>query len=172
MIKTIMADEKNFYVLANKKCGRVGLYLFAIDINNPENITYILNRPNKMEVSDCALQQTEIKGRDHIVLSFKQNGVSTYNVMVLNKATRQLCFWHESCQLWEGKAQGILLNNNEFLVLSRDGMHVLALGTNDKRAIYDDNNDLRMLHSLGSCEHLKIRDSNLLLFACQQQHNR
>ena len=56
MIRTIMADEKSFYVLANKKCGRVGLYLFAIDINNPENITYILNRPNKMEVSDCSLQ--------------------------------------------------------------------------------------------------------------------
>lgn len=163
-----MADEKSFYVLANKKNGRVGMYLFAIDINNPLNVRYLLNDANKMEMSDCAMHMTQIDERDHIVLSFKQNGVNTYNVLVIDKKSSHFRFWHESFQLWESAAQGILLDNSEFLILTHEGMHVLALGKNPKRAVRDEGNDLKMLHSLGSCEHLKISESNFLLFACQR----
>jgi len=67
---------------------------------------------------------------------------------------------------------GFLLNTNDFIILSKDGINVLALGEKPSRIITDDKGAPRMIHSLGSCNYLKIDPSNHLLFACQYYDNR
>ena len=61
---------------------------------------------------------------------------------------------------------GFLLNTNDFIVLSKDGINCLSLGDKPARVITDDKGMLRRIHSLGSCNYLKIDASNHLLFSC------
>jgi len=48
-------------------------------------------------------------------------------------------------------------------------MYVLSLGTAEKRAIVDNNGIDRMLHSLESCNYLKVDPNNHLVFECAKQ---
>lgn len=51
-------------------------------------------------------------------------------------------------------------------------MNILALGSNDKRALVDNKGQNRMIHSLESCNYLKVDKSNYLLFACAKYEDR
>ena len=53
------------------------------------------------------------------------------------------------------------------MILSKDGVNVISIGENDKRVIKDSKGNKRVLHSLGSCNYLKIEKTNHLYFACQ-----
>jgi hypothetical protein len=53
------------------------------------------------------------------------------------------------------------------LILSKDGINVLALGEKKGRVIQDKEGFERYIHSLGSLNYIKIEPSNHLLFACQ-----
>jgi hypothetical protein len=58
------------------------------------------------------------------------------------------------------------------MILSKDGINVLSLGEKKARVINDNTGMKRMIHSLGSCNYLKIEPSNHLLFACQFYEDR
>lgn len=68
--------------------------------------------------------------------------------------------------------KGFLLNTNDFLILSKDGINVLALGEKDGRCIKDKDGLPRFIHSLGSINYIKIEPTNHLLFACQFYEDR
>jgi hypothetical protein len=51
------------------------------------------------------------------------------------------------------------------MMLSKDGMSLLALGYKEERVVKDKDGQRRMIHSLGSCNYLKIEKTNHLLFA-------
>jgi len=102
-----------------------------------------------------------------IVVSYKCIGINTFNVFVIDLKTKLIKYWHEGYQLWESPVKGFLLNTNDFLILSKDGINVLALGEKPSRAIKDAEGFERMIHSLGKCNYLKIEPTNHLLFACQ-----
>jgi hypothetical protein len=53
--------------------------------------------------------------------------VNTYNIFVLDLYTKKLDFWHESYALFETELTGFLLDNDDFLTLTKDGMHVISL---------------------------------------------
>jgi hypothetical protein len=36
MVESVLADDKSFYVLANKREGNLGYYLLKINIENPQ----------------------------------------------------------------------------------------------------------------------------------------
>ena len=101
-----------------------------------------------------------------LVLSYKAVGINTFNVFVFDLKTHLIKYWHEGYQLWESPVTGFLLTSNDFLILSKDGINILALGEKDPRVIKDSENLNRMIHSLGRCNYLKIEGSNHLLFAC------
>ena len=67
--------------------------------------------------------------------------------------------------MWESPAKGFLLSTNDFMILSKDGMNLLALGYKESRVVKDKDGQRRMIHSLGSCNYLKIESTNHLLFA-------
>jgi hypothetical protein len=56
--------------------------------------------------------------------------------------------------------------------LNKDGINLLALSDKKSKVVKDYQGFNRMIHSLGSCNYLKIEPNNHLLFACQFYENR
>lgn len=57
---------------------------------------------------------------------------------------------------------------NDYLVISKDGINLLSLGYKKEAKIVRDKENLkRKIHSLGSVDYLKNEDDNHILFACQ-----
>lgn len=66
---------------------------------------------------------------DAIVVSYKMIGFNTFNVFCFDLSETYLIkYWYEGYQLWESPIRGFLLANNEFLMLSKDGILLVALG--------------------------------------------
>ena len=65
-----------------------------------------------------------------------------------------------------------MLNSNDFLILSEDGINVLALGEMEGRVIRDQEGFDKFLHSLGSINYIKMEETNYLLLACQFYNDR
>ena len=105
---------------------------------------------------------------DSLIVSYKMTGFNTYNVFVIDLSQESclLKYWHESYALWESPIRGFLLSNNDFLVISKDGIQLLALGNQEKKVLRDMDGQKRMIHSLGSVDYLKIEKRNHILFAC------
>ena len=64
---------------------------------------------------------------DSIIVSYKMIGYNTYNIFVidLKMAESKECllkYWHESYALWESPVRGFLLSNNDYLMISKDGI--------------------------------------------------
>lgn len=178
-----MGDESYFYILANKKDGKLGFYLLRFDLNNPdEKVSFLICWNNKLDIADCDMNlmteslSTEINGEkvDYInrqmVVSYKMIGINTYNVFVfdlLDSEMNLIKYWHESYQLWESQVKGFLLSTNDFLILSKDGLNLISLGeTTKKKMIEDSERQKRLIHPLGSLNYLKIEPTNHILFAC------
>ena len=103
----------------------------------------------------------------YVVLSFKTSGINTFNVIVIDIETSRIRFWHESYQLWESKVCGFLLASYDFLIISsKGGVNLLSLGEKPNRLVKDDEGNFRDLHSLGSCNYLRVSDSNHVFFSC------
>lgn len=68
--------------------------------------------------------------------------------------------------------KGFLLNTNDFMILNKTGINIIAIGEKPSRVIKDNEGYDRKIHSLGSCNYLKIEPSNHLLFACQFYNKR
>lgn len=114
----------------------------------------------------------KLRKATNIVVSYKSIGINTFNVFVINLEDKLIKYWHEGYQLWESPVKGFLLNSNDFLILSKDGINVLALGEKEGRVIKDQEGFDRFLHSLGSINYIKIEETNHLLFACQFYNDR
>ena len=54
-IANIMADDKNFYVFANKKDNKLGYYLFRINLEAPTKAEYLIKWMDKLNIEDCDL---------------------------------------------------------------------------------------------------------------------
>lgn len=131
---------------------------------------------NKLDIGNCDLHlmPEDIKDSNdnvigqtmNIVVSYKSIGINTFNVFVINLEDKLIKYWHEGYQLWESPVKGFLLNSNDFLILSKDGINVLALGEKKGRVIKDQEGFDRYIHSLGSVNYIKIEKTNHLLFAC------
>ena len=62
--------------------------------------------------------------------------------------------------------------NQDFVIVNRDGINVIALGDLEKSHIKDAEGNSRMIHSLMSMNYLKVNPSNFLLFACAKADQR
>ena len=59
--------------------------------------------------------------------------VTVIDISDINK-DHSTIFRHESFQLWESDAMGLLISSNkDFIILNRDGLSVMPLGKEDKR---------------------------------------
>jgi hypothetical protein len=129
--------------LANKRHNFVGYYLLMIEIDNPEKeATYLINWTNKTTIRQVDLNFLEDWNdanelQKYLVVSYKAGGCNTFNVFVFDVETKLVRFWHESFQLYESPVKGFLLPTKDFLILSKDGVHVINLGGKGARAVRD-----------------------------------
>ena len=111
-----------------------------------------------------------------LIVSYKVIFMNTYNVICMDASVdhdQLILFRHESFQLWESECMGLLLTKNkDFIHLNKSGMHVLSLGTIEKRPVVDNKQVNRMIHSLESCNFLKVDRSNYLVFECAKPDRR
>ena len=142
-ILNILADDTYFYILANKKNEVIGYYLLMIEINDPEKeAIYLINWQNKTNIRQVDLNFLRDKNdknemQDYLVVSYKAEGSNTFNVFVFDIKTKLVRFWHESFQLYESPVKGFLLPSRDFLILSKDGVNVINLGSKGARAVAD-----------------------------------
>ena len=53
--------------------------------------------------------------------------LNNFTIYVLNKEKNAVIFRHETYHIWESPITGCLLSNNDFLILSKDGITVLSI---------------------------------------------
>jgi hypothetical protein len=173
-------DDNVFYILTNKYEEKLGFFVLKIKEGNPYNYdnSFLIKWKNKLDIGDTNIQvlRNYDKGIKEIIISFKTININTFNLMVMDiskDTNKSIIFRHESFQLWESKITGLLLNKHkDYVTLNRDGINILALGSVEKRPLVDNQNQNRMIHSLESCNYLKIDSSNYLLFACAKYSDR
>ena len=142
-ILNVLADETYFYVLANKKHDLLGYYLLLVDIQNPEEpAKYLINWSNKNCIKQVDLHFMHDYNDDgemqkYVVVSYKAEGINTYNVFVFDIYTMLIRFWFECYQLYESSIRGFLLSTNDFMMLSKDGINVINLGSKSAREVTD-----------------------------------
>lgn len=75
-------------------------------------------------------------------------------------------FRHESFQLWESKVKGFYLNkNNDFVTINSEGINVYSLGSYHKKPLVGEGTQDKMIHSLESCNYLKIDKTNQVFYS-------
>jgi hypothetical protein len=71
--------------------------------------------------------------------------------------------------LWESEVAGTLLEqSHNFVIVNKEGMGVVALGSVPKQIFMDDKGNERLLHSLESCNYLKVEQDNHILYNCSK----
>ena len=179
-ILNIVSDEDYFYIIANKKHDVIGYYLFMMDINKPTaEFEYLINWTNKMNIKSIDLQflvdeadENTGKMTKRLAVSYKSEGINTYNVFVFDMETKYVKFWFEAYQLYESPIKGLLLSTKDFMMLNKDGIFIINLGNGEKRAVTDIDGNTRMMHSLGSVNYLKLETTNHIHFRNQFYDNR
>lgn len=174
-IKSILFVDGKFYVLANRFQMKLGYFLLELPGERPRNNStpkYLIKWKNKLEISDAALHLLNIKRGDNqkemreLVVSYKSMYVNLYTVFVIEIDTGHIKFKHENSQLWESPVKGFLNSNtHDFIILNKEGTSFIPLGNVEKKSILNPDGVKRMVHSLGSCDYLKIGDSNHVKFS-------
>jgi hypothetical protein len=164
-------EDKKFFIMANK-CDYLGLYIVKLDALNPQESCFIIKWQSKLLNGDgnMIIFRNKQRGLKELIVSYKTIYILTYNLILLDITTENdpsMIFRHESFQLFESDCSGFFLGkNNDFMHLSKHGMQVMGLSSTDKRAVVDDKGTDRMIHSLESCNYLKVDKNNYLLFEC------
>jgi hypothetical protein len=181
-IMEIIYDEEDrvFYILTNKFEGKLGFFVIKFKEYDPRGRTFMIKWKNKLDIGDTNIHVLRTDTTKEVVISFKTININTYNLMIMDISQEKsesgkntIIFRHESFQLWESKITGMLLNRTkDFVTLNRDGINIVALGFEDKRQLVDADGNKRMVHSLDSCNYMKVDPSNYLLFSCARYADR
>lgn len=152
--------------------------MLIIDIQNPTKpAEYLLHWQNKLNVGNVGVSFMKEEKEDgnhntYLILGYKIIGINTFNVKCINLKTKLIEYWHESNNLWEQPVTGFLLSTNDFMILNKDGINIIAIGEKPSRVIKDKNGQDTKIHALGSCNYLKIEPTNHIMFGCQFSHKR
>lgn len=141
-VRAIHYDKEDnlFYIIFNKYKGKIGFYLFTLDVEDPKEFLSIPMQRNKLDIENCnifimrGIDPITKKYYKELILSYKTIYINTYNMMVMDLSgrpdQRATLFIHESFQLWESEISSIMLpKNKDFVSFSKAGINVLALGS-------------------------------------------
>ena len=124
---------------------------------------------NKLDIADAdiAVMRNEKKKLKELVVSYKSININTYNVYVVDISGDNPwpLFRHESFQLWESQSSAFYLEKSkDYVMINRDGISVLSLGSFQKKNVTARNGQAKMIHSLESANYLKVDPNNNLTF--------
>ena len=162
-IRSVVFSHENnkYYVFANRSKGFLGQYLYEFDESNldeNENLIpdILISQRSLLDNGDTKLNLIVSEGTNKLVLSFKSIYINTYNVLIIDLDTKQVDIRHESYHLWESSISGVLLANNEYAIISKEGLRVMQLRSKDARIIKDEKGHDWKLYPLESCTDLNL----------------
>jgi len=95
---------------------------------------------NKLDIADANMfvLKNEQHGYRELIVSYKTMYINTFNCMVIDLTDKLIIFRHESFQLWESQVRGFLTSkSHDFVILSREGICIIGLGSDDARKYKD-----------------------------------
>lgn len=168
-----------FYIVCNKYYEKLGFFVLKINPFNPSEVSFYVKWKNKLDINDCtiAILRDKESGLKELILSFKIIYINMYSLFAVDISVEEtdesIIFRHESFQVWESQSAGMLLNNKsrDFIHINNKGISVMSLASKhmdvpDKRCLIDNLGDQRMLHSLESCNFLKLDPQNYIHMDC------
>lgn len=82
-----IAEDQQFYFVANKFKGVIGFFLIRFDVNSPENYKFLTMWRQKLEIADVNLYV--LRGKDpeqglfkELIIAYKTIYINTYTVIV------------------------------------------------------------------------------------------
>ena len=150
----------------------LGYYLIELDEAKPIERNppkYLINWKSKLDISNANISlitrydNVTKKPCRQLVITYKSIYINTFNVIVLNLETELILFRHESYHLWEASIGCIMLSNQNLIINCKEGLKIMALGDVHKAIFISPNGIDNMLHSLESCNDLKLEKSNHIL---------
>ena len=94
---------------------------------------YIINQKGNSQNGDADLyfslqDSKECKlGYNYVIISQKTKKINTYSITVVELSSKHYVYIYEKFQLWETMIRGILLKNNDFIMLAQDGLSFINL---------------------------------------------
>lgn len=178
-VNAVLYDDVSgmFFMLTNKYKRSLGYYLIAIDAQKPDASKapkFLMRWMSKLEMDNAALHIIEVERNQicgkkvkkrEIVVSSKTIFNNLYTIFVIDLETNQVRFRFESNHLWEHEAKGFITSFNDFILLNHEGLAFVPLGSYEKRCIKPKEGADRMVHSLMSCQYLRVEESNFMYFA-------
>ena len=75
-------EDKKFYVLANKKNEKLGLYLVQFDEEEPSEHNFFLKYQSKLDIGDAhvSIMRNKRHGYKELLIAYKSIYMNTYTV--------------------------------------------------------------------------------------------
>ena len=94
------AEDKAFYILANKYSEKLGLFLVRFDEDKPQNYKFVLKIKNKLDISDADIAVMRNPGKKYkeLIISYKTIFMNTFTIYVIDLSSRDMLtlFKHQS----------------------------------------------------------------------------
>lgn len=172
-----------FYIVSNYCQDQLGFFILRIKEDEPYNGSFLIKWQNKLQFGDANIDFLKCPHRKYreMVVSYKVIYLNIFNLLVMDigkmdKGSKHdwdkqyIIYRHESFQLWESDIDGILLTPNfNYVILNKDGLSVYSLGNIQKQMIIDDKGQQNVVHSLESCNYLKLEKYNNLVYLCSSK---
>ena len=144
-IQNVIFYNGCFYILANKRDGKLGYYLLKLRQDTPHNIdaariddAFILNVNNKLDIAsvDMHVFTDEVTDQRQLLISYKTIFINVYTINVIDldndtDINGNLMYRHESFCLWETAIVSIMNKiTRDLVILSNEGLGVMDLSSN------------------------------------------
>jgi len=114
------------------------------------------------------LKDKDCCNSDFLLISNKSIYINIYTIFVIDCKTGFITFKHESRCLWESKILSFYNHQTkDYISLAHDGMFIMQpLGEKGKHSklLKNDKNETVNVHTLNSCNYLKIDKQNHIRF--------
>ena len=141
-IKEVIYDPEGscFYLAANRYQDKLGVFIVKFDEADPTNSCFFMKYKNKLDITDAdiAVLRCERNRIKELILSYKTIHSNVYTVLVvdISRDVPWPLYKHESFQLWESQITAFYISKNrEYVMINRDGLSVMSLGSDGKRII-------------------------------------
>lgn len=116
------------------------MFIIRFDEADPANSCFFMKYKNKLDITDAdiAVLRCEKNKFKELILSYKTIHSNIYTVMVvdISRETPWPLYKHESFQLWESQITAFFIpKNREYVMINRDGLSVISLGSEGKRSV-------------------------------------
>jgi len=133
-----------------------------------------MNVNNNLDISsvDMHVYTDEITNEPRLLISYKTIFINVYTINVIDLEndmdhSGNLIYRHESFCLWETAIVSIMNQiTRDLVILSNEGLSVMDLSSNIVTRNVSSNNQKYCIHSLASCDYLKLDELNHILFKC------